>query len=171
MQRCYCVHTQPHAEVLALEQLQRQGFGWFLPRIRRMALRSGRRRNAVDALCPRYLFLRADVETTSPATVRPKRGAVGLVRIASEPAAVSDELAGRLRAVAIDESVIALPERSLRPDQAVMTIEGSLEGMQRIYTELQGEYRALVLIQIPGGIQSLTLSINALTAQATMHAA
>lgn len=138
MQRWNCVCTQPRAEIVALEHLQRQVFECFLPRILRTLLRGGRRQSAVDALFPRYLFLRADVYATSVAPVRSTRGAVGLVRIAGEPAAVPDELSGRLRADADSDGVITLPDHSLQTGDVVMIIEGPLEGMKGVYAEGKG---------------------------------
>lgn len=60
MQPWYCVHTKPHAEAQALGHLQRQGFECLLPRVQSTTLRSGRWRIGIEALFPRYLFLRAN---------------------------------------------------------------------------------------------------------------
>lgn len=153
----YCVHTRPRAEAQALEHLQRQGFDCFLPRLQRSVLRGGRRQTVVEALFPRYLFLRADADTTSLAPVRSTRGAVGLVRTAGEPAAVPHELIERLQADANADGLIKLPERRLLPGERVTITDGPLAGLQGIYTQAQGEQRALVLLDILGGAQSVAL--------------
>lgn len=157
MLRWYCVHTRPRAEAQALEHLQRQGFECFLPRLQRSVLRGGRRQTVVEALFPRYLFLRADADTTSLAPVRSTRGAVGLVRTAGEPAAVPDELIERLQADANADGLITLPERRLLPGERVAITDGPLAGLQGIYTQAQSEQRALVLLDILGGAQSVAL--------------
>ena len=157
MQRWYCVHTRPRAEAQALEHLQRQGFDCFLPRLRRVVLRGGRRRAVVEALFPRYLFLRADAETTSLAPVRSTRGAVDLVRTAGLPATVPDAFIQGLQADADAEGLITLPERRLLPGERVAITEGPLAGLQGIYTQAQSEQRALVLLEILGGAQSVAL--------------
>ena len=157
MQRWYCVHTRPRAEAQALEHLRRQGFECFLPRLQRSVLRGGRRQTVVEALFPRYLFLRADADVTSLAPVRSTRGAVGLVCTAGEPAAVPDELIERLQADANADGLITLPERRLLPGERVAITDGPLAGLQGIYTQAQSEQRALVLLDILGGVQSVAL--------------
>ncbi|KFN47917.1 hypothetical protein N790_07140 [Arenimonas malthae CC-JY-1] len=157
MQRWYCVHTKPRAEAQALEHLRRQGFECLLPRLQRTLLRSGRRQTVVEALFPRYLFLRADAEATSLAPVRSTKGAVGLVRTAGLPATVPDEFIERLQADANADGLITLPERRLLPGERVAITDGPLAGLQGIYTQAQGEQRALVLLEILGGVQSVAL--------------
>lgn len=157
MQHWYCVHTKPRAEAQALENLQRQGFECLLPRLQRTMLRNGRRQKVVEALFPRYLFLRADAEATSLAPVRSTKGAVGLVRTAGLPATVPDEFIERLQADANAEGLITLPERRLLPGERVAITDGPLAGLQGIYTQAQGEQRALVLLELLGGAQSVAL--------------
>ena len=157
MQHWYCVHTKPRAEAQALEHLQRQGFECLLPRLQRTTLRNGRRHTAVEALFPRYLFLRADTEATSLAPVRSTKGAVGLGRTAGLPATVPDDFIERLRADAKTDGVITLPERRPLPGERVAITAGPLAGLQGIYTQAQGVQRALVLLEILGGAQSVTL--------------
>ena len=159
MLRWYCVHTRPRAEAQALEHLQRQGFDCLLPRLQRSVIRNGRRQMTVEALFPRYLFLRADADTTSLAPVRSTRGAIGLVRTAGLPATVPDELIERLRADANADGLITMPERRLLPGERVVITDGSLAGLQGIYTQAPSEQRALVLLEILGGAQSVALPI------------
>ena len=157
MQHWYCVHTKPRAEAQALEHLQRQGFECLLPRLQRTVLRNGRRQTVVEALFPRYLFLRADAEATSLAPVRSTKGAVGLVRTAGLPATVPDDFIERLQADANADGLITLPERRLLPGERVAITDGPLAGLQGIYTQAQGEQRALVLLELLGGAQSVAL--------------
>lgn len=157
MQRWYCVHTKPRAEAQALEHLQRQGFECLLPRLQRTVLLNGRRQTGVEALFPRYLFLRADAEATSLAPVRSTKGAVGLVRTAGLPATVPDEFIERLQADANADGLITLPERRLLPGERVAITDGPLAGLQGIYTQAQGEQRALVLLELLGGAQCVAL--------------
>lgn len=157
MQHWYCVHTKPRAEAQALEHLQRQGFECLLPRLQRTVLRNGRRQTVVEALFPRYLFLRADAEATSLAPVRSTKGTVGLVRTAGLPATVPDDFIERLQADANADGLITLPERRLLPGERVAITDGPLAGLQGIYTQAQGEQRALVLLELLGGAQSVAL--------------
>lgn len=158
----FCVQTRPRSEAQAQEHLQRQGFHCMLPRLRRTVLRGGRRKTVLEPLFPRYLFLCADPDVTSLAPVRSTRGAVGLVRTAGLPATVPDELIERLRADADSNGVVTLPDRRLHPGERITITDGPLAGLQGLYAKAQGEHRALVLLEILGGTQGVTLPINLL---------
>ena len=148
MQQWYCVHTRPRAEAQALGHLQRQGFECLLPRLQRTVLRNGRRQTVVEALFPRYLFLRADAEATSLAPVRSTKGAVGLVRTAGLPATVPDEFIERLQADANADGLITLPERRLLPGERVAITDGPFAGIEAIYQTADAERRAFILLEI-----------------------
>lgn len=171
MLRWYCVHTRPRAEAQALEHLQRQGFDCLLPRLQRKVLRNGRRQTLVEALFPRYLFLRADADSTSLAPVRSTRGAIDLVRTAAQPAAVPDTLIETLRSDADADGLIVIPERRLLAGERVMVTEGPLAGLQGIYTQTQSEQRALVLLDILGRAQSVALPTYLLEPMRAVQAA
>lgn len=171
MLRWYCVHTRPRAEAQALEHLRRQGFDCFLPRLQRSLLRAGRRQTVVEALFPRYMFLHADADTTSLAPVRSTRGVVGLVRTAGEPAIVPNEFIEHLQADANANGLITLPERRLLPGDRVAITDGPLAGLQGIYTHAQSEQRALVLLDILGGAQSVAVPHDVLEPVGTAQAA
>lgn len=171
MLRWYCVQTRPRAEAQALEHLQRQGFDCLLPRLQRSVIRNGRRQMTVEALFPRYLFLHADADTTSLAPVRSTRGAVGLVRTAGLPATVPDELIERLLVDANADGLVTMPERRLLPGERVVITEGPLAGLQGLYTQAQSEQRALVLLEILGGAQSVALPIYLLEPARAVQAA
>lgn len=171
MQQWYCVHTRPRAEAQALGHLQRQGFECLLPRLQRTVLRNGRRQTVVEALFPRYLFLRADAETTSLAPVRSTRGAVGLVRTAGLPATVPEDFMARLLADADATGLVTQPERTLLPGERVLITGGPLAGLGGIYSQAQGESRALVLLELLGGAQSVALPTYVLQPAGTAEAA
>ncbi len=86
IERWYAVSCKPRQEAVAEDNLLRQGFHVYLPRIR---IRQRRRRqwiDAVEVLFPRYIFIRVDPLRRSTATVRSTRGALGLVRFGGQPA-------------------------------------------------------------------------------------
>lgn len=159
MQHWYCVQTKPQSEATARGNLQRQGFECLLPRLRRTVLRSGRRRTVLEPLFPRYLFLCADPDVTSLAPVRSTRGVVGLVRTAGLPATVPYEFIQSLRADVDSDGVITLPERRLHPGERITITDGPLAGLKGLYAKPQGDERALVLLEILGGTQGVTLPL------------
>ncbi len=58
----YLIHTKPARETTAADHLERQGFKTFLPRTRRQVRHAGRWRERIEAMFPRYLFVRLDTE-------------------------------------------------------------------------------------------------------------
>lgn len=160
--RWFCVHTKPRAEALALENLQRQSFECFLPRIRRSVLVAGRRRLAVEALFPRYLFLRADPQQQSLAPIRSTTGALGLVRFANQPGEVPPALIERLRADSDADGVIVPPTFKFQAGDAVAVLDGALAGLRGVYMQPRGPDRALVLLEMLGAMQKVLLPLEAL---------
>ncbi len=86
----YAVCCKPRQEAIAEENLLRQGFHVNLPRIRIRRHRRGQWIDAIEALFPRYLFIRIDPYRCNTAPVRSTRGVVGLVRFGGQPAVVPD---------------------------------------------------------------------------------
>src|SRR5262245_51547692 len=98
MLRWYLVHTKPAAEKTAQVNLERQGYEVYLPRLARPERRSGRLRERVVALFPRYLFLRLRDGVQSLGPVRSSIGVDGIVRFGARFAIVPEEVVGGLRA-------------------------------------------------------------------------
>ena len=97
IERWYAVCCKPRQEAVAEENLLRQGFQVYLPRIRMRQRRRGQWIDAVEVLFPRYIFIRVDTLRRSTAAVRSTRGAVGLVRFGGQPAVVPDAVMDALR--------------------------------------------------------------------------
>ena len=86
----YVVFCKPRQEAVAEENLLRQSFHVYLPRIRMKQRRGGQWVDCVEVLFPRYLFIRIDPHWRSAAPVRSTRGAVGLLRFGVTPAVVPE---------------------------------------------------------------------------------
>ena len=82
----YAVCCKPRQESVAEDNLLRQGFHVYLPRIRIRQRRRKQWLDAVEVLFPRYVFIRIDPLRRSTAAVRSTRGVVGLVRFGGQPA-------------------------------------------------------------------------------------
>ncbi len=92
-QRCwYVVSCKPRQELQAQENLRRQGFEVYLPRLKVRQRRRDRWVESVQVLFPRYLFVHVDRAAQSTASIRSTRGAVGLVRFGGEPATVPNRV-------------------------------------------------------------------------------
>ena len=74
MTNWYAVQTKPRQELVAEQNLQRQGFVTYLPRIRLRKRKRNKLVDAVEPLFPRYLFIHVDPDQDSLAPVRSTLG-------------------------------------------------------------------------------------------------
>ncbi|MGH7059167.1 MAG: transcriptional activator RfaH, partial [Stellaceae bacterium] len=93
----YAVHTQPHAETRARDNLLRQGYAAYLPRCRVYVSHARRRRVALRPLFPRYLFAGVDRAAMRWRPILSTFGVADIVRTGEEPAPVPDEILAALR--------------------------------------------------------------------------
>lgn len=150
-ERWYAVCCKPRQETVAEENLLRQGFHVYLPRIRIRHRRRGQWLEAVEALFPRYVFIRIDPKQRSMAPVRSTRGAVGLVRFGGQPAVVPDVVMEALRQREDSASGLHQDKRALfSAGEPVKFVDGPLAGMEGIFTQQDGEKRVIVLLELLG---------------------
>jgi transcriptional antiterminator RfaH len=151
IERWYAVCCKPRQETVAEENLRRQGFHVYLPRIRIRHRRRGQWLETVEALFPRYIFIRIDPRQRSTAPVRSTRGAVGLVRFGGQPAVVPDAVMEAL--LQREDSASGLHEDK-RPlfsaGEQIKIVDGPLTGMEGIFTQQDGEKRVIVLLELLG---------------------
>ena len=88
----YLVHTKPRQENLAQENLERQGYETYLPRIYQTRRRNGRHVKTIEAFFPRYLFIHLDSETDNWAPIRSTIGVSKMIRFDGIPAMVPEQL-------------------------------------------------------------------------------
>src|SRR3972149_6599731 len=147
----YVVFCKPRQEAVAEENLLRQGFHVYLPRAQIRRRRRGQWIDAVEALFPRYLFIRVDPLRHSTAPVRSTHGVVGLVRFGGEPAIVPDAVISALMQHAEAGTGLHPDNRPLfSAGEPIKLIEGPLAGMEAIFAEQDGEKRVFVLLELLG---------------------
>ena len=155
----YGVFCKPRQEAVAEENLQRQGFHVYLPRIRIRHRRRGQWVSAVEALFPRYLFIRIDPLRRSTASVHSTRGVVSLVRFGREPAVVPDAVMDAL--LQREDSASGLHQDNLPLISAgdpVKVVDGPLAGVEGIFAQEDGERRVTVLLELLGKTNKISVS-------------
>jgi len=158
-ERWYAVCCKPRQEAVAEENLLRQGFQVYLPRIRMRQRRRGAWIDAVEVLFPRYIFIRIDPKLRSTASVRSTRGAVGMVRFGGQPAVVPDAVMDALREREDAASGMHEDKRPLfNAGDAVKLVDGPLAGMEAVFTEQDGDKRVIVLLELLGKANKVTVS-------------
>lgn len=168
MEHWYAVFTKPRLEESAVENLERQEFHVWLPRLERAVRRGGRWHDRVEPLFPRYLFLRGEPGVDDFSKVRSTRGVSDFVRFGPEPAMVPEEVIQFLQDSADPETGIHhLGKRSqFKPGDRVHVLDGPFAGLEGILLKEKGEERVLVLLSIMGGHRNVAISTQSLTRSA-----
>lgn len=147
----YAVHTQPHAETRARDNLLRQGYAAYLPRCRVYVSHARRRRVALRPLFPRYLFAGVDRAAMRWRPILSTFGVADIVRTGEEPAPVPDEILAALRereAAGLFDQLD--PARRLRLGEMVRITAGAFEDMIGRLVELRDQDRVVVLLDLMG---------------------
>lgn len=150
-ERWFAVCCKPRQELVAQENLLRQGFRVYLPRIQMKKRRRAKWIDVVEVLFPRYIFIQVDPAKNSIAPVRSTRGVVGFVRFGGQPAVVADEV---MDAIFQREDSDSSLHQDIRPlfcaGEPIKLADGPLAGMEGIFVQEDGEKRVIVLLEILG---------------------
>ena len=151
----YVVHTKPRQEQRALDNLSAQGYECYLPLMSVEKLLRQQVQVVQEPLFSRYLFIRLQSAQQSLAPVRSTLGVSKLVSFGQQPAHISNEWIDALRS-----APAARMARLFTPGDCVRVVSGPLQGAEGIYQAVDGERRAMVLIELLGQPQRLQLSIG-----------
>jgi transcriptional antiterminator RfaH len=158
----FAVFSKPRREAEAVEQLERQGYTAFLPKVRTRRRLRGQWQDIVEPMFPRYLFLRATLGLDDLRPVRSTRGVIGLVRFGGEPRPVPEPVMAELRRLCAGlDGVLELPE-PLAPGSRVRVLEGPFAGCEAELLSLDGQRRALVLLELLGRLNTVKLPLDVL---------
>ena len=158
MKHWYAIHTKPRQETLAAENLRRQEFEIYLPRIKQAHRYRHQCRDTIEPLFPRYLFIRLDLckDTISP--IRSTRGVAKLVSFSGLPATVPDPFIETLVQSADPDTELFHPEALLfEAGESVTIVDGPLEGLAAIFNARDGEARSIILLELLGKTQQVRI--------------
>lgn len=159
MERWFAVCCKPRQELVAQENLLRQGFRVYLPRIEMKKRHRGKWVDVIEVLFPRYIFIRIDPVKCSIAPVRSTRGVVGLVRFGGQPAVVADEVMDALLQREDADSNLHQDSRPLFcTGEPIRLAEGPFAGMEGIFLQEDGEKRVIVLLELLGKANKIRVS-------------
>lgn len=146
----YLVYAKPRQEMVAHANLARQGYEIYLPLIRQVRKRRGRRATVVGPMFPRYLFIHLDSQSDNWGPIRSTLGVVSLVRFGQNAAQVPGDLIAALRQRQDKQGVQVLPTEEYRPGSRVRITEGSLAGYEGVFLAKSGRDRVVLLLEILG---------------------
>jgi transcriptional antiterminator RfaH len=148
--RWYLVYCKPRQEATARRNLERQRYVTYLPLLRELRRRGGRRGEVIAPLFPRYLFVRLNTETDNWAPIRSTLGVVSIVRFGPAAAAVPDRLVDMLRRREDADGLHRPPAEQYRRGARVRITEGGFAGYEGIFLARTGRDRVTVLLQVLG---------------------
>jgi transcriptional antiterminator RfaH len=161
MKHWYAIHTKPRQEMLAAENLSRQEFEIYLPRIKQAYRYRHQWQDRIDPLFPRYLFIRLDLGKDNISPIRSTRGVAKLVSFSGLPATVPATLIDTLLQSADPNTELHHPDESLfEAGNIVSIVDGPLEGLEAIFKARDGEARAIILLKLLGKTQQLRIDSN-----------
>lgn len=146
----YVVHTKPRQEQLATENLLRQAYRVYFPKIKQVKRSRGRQHTQLEPLFPRYIFLQPGSVAHSISPVRSTLGVSAMVRFGHEPAVMQSDTLNAIRAfetrrnAACDEDI-----SPFQPGVRIHVADGPLVGMEALVSEVSNE-RIIVLMRLLG---------------------
>ena len=152
------VNTQPHKESYALENLERQGFTVYCPKVVKRVRHARRAFDAHRPLFPSYLFVNV---ASTQGRWRPVQSTFGVRTIVfqgEQPGLIPSTFVDGLRDREVD-GVVIKPSQRLEVGQSVRVQGGPLDGMAGDILELREKDRVLVLLSLMG--QAVKLHVEA----------
>lgn len=156
----YLVYTKARSERIARDQLERQGYEVYLPMMRQLRRRGGRRVTQVAPMFPRYLFihLSTDIDNWSP--IRSTRGVASLVQFGHRPGQVPAGLIPLLRSHEDASGIQVIPGDEYRAGTRVRLVEGGMKGFEGVYLARSSRDRVVVLLEIMGRHTRATVEVS-----------
>ena len=154
----YVVHTKVRQEQVAFDNLARQGYTVYLPRIKILKRSRGCQQAQLEPLFPRYTFFQPGSAAQSIAPVRSTLGVTTIVRFGQEPAVMRPETLMGIRDFETRQN--QFPDEDISPFQRgrrVRVVDGPLTGFEGLISDVSRE-RVVVLMQLLGQDTRVSLS-------------
>lgn len=153
----YVIQCKQHQESRALENLERQGFSCYLPKLKVERIRLGTKVEASEALFPSYLFINLDQVSDDWHPIRSTRGVVRIVRFNEYPIPIRGEIIDVIR-----KRLAGEPARVpyLQPGERVRITEGCFSDVEAIFVANDGNERVVLLMSILHHEQTLCFPVG-----------
>ena len=159
----YAVQTKPRQEAIAELNLERQGYQTYLPKILLRKRRRDKWTRVVEPLFPRYLFIQVNTKQQSLAPVRSTLGVATLVRFGHLLRPVPNEIIGYLKQQELEGAGLRTDDTCPhQPGDPVQILQGPFAGLNGIFQTATGEQRALVLLELLGRQNPITVPLDAI---------
>ena len=157
------VTTHPSREEYATQNLERQGFTVYYPRIIKRVSHARRTYDAARPLFPSYLFVaNSALGATRWRSLLSTFGVRTLVRRGEIPSLISNDFIASLKAREV-EGVLRLPERPYAVGQEVRIQGGAFNGLVGTILELRENQRIVVLMRLLNQQSKVLLTADGLS--------
>lgn len=154
----YVVHTKVRQEQTACDNLVRQGYVVYLPRIKILKRIRGHQKVQQEPLFPRYLFLQPGSTAHSIAPVRSTLGVTTMVRFGQEPAVMRPETLKSIHDFEVHRNAAKDEDISpFQPGERIRVASGPFIGLEGLVSDVSQE-RVVVLMQLLGQDTRVNLS-------------
>jgi transcriptional antiterminator RfaH len=150
MKNWYLIYTKPQKELVARENLERQGYEIYLPMARLRRRRMGKGMNRIEPLFPRYLFIHLDTKTDNWSPIRSTLGVSNLVKFGMYPSAVPEALIELLVDRCDEEGIQDITPDEYKEGEAIRVMEGPMTGLEGVFLAKTSSDRVMVLLDIVG---------------------
>lgn len=158
----FVVQTKARLEAKALVNLQRQGYRAYLPQLKTRKRQRNQWRDVVEPLFAGYIFLHIDLSRDNAAPVRSTLGVIGLVRFGESYHAIPETV---IRYLMSNEPERCSDDKAagrelFEQGDKVELLNGPFAGLTAVYQMEKSSDRAILLLNVLGGRQSVAVSIH-----------
>ncbi|MDH5184470.1 MAG: transcription/translation regulatory transformer protein RfaH [Gammaproteobacteria bacterium] len=154
----YLVYTKSRQEMVAHDNLVRQGYDVYLPMISHRRRRCGRYKIVVEPMFPRYILVQLNTVTDNWVPISSTLGVMNMVRFGVQPAFLPDDIVHKIKHNEDNSHVQELPTTAFRKDEAIRICDGPMKGCEGLYIGKTGQERAIIMLEIAGNVAKLNLS-------------
>ena len=162
MSHWYLLQAKPRQETKAQAELMKQGYQVFLPMIQVEKLSQGKRVLRSEPLFSRYLFIQLNQSTDNWSPIRSTRGVSQWVRLGGGPACLTDEQLSLMKETLQDKPSKPLFQKGASLEVTKGPFQSFSVSLEKIVTLATGEERAMVLLEVLGKTQRLSVELDAL---------
>jgi len=144
------IHTKPHQELIAADNLKRQGYIVYLPLLNHRKQRGGKQVYVRKPLFPRYLFIYLTAGLDDWGPIRSTIGVSSLVRFGMEPARVPEDLITNIKSREGEDGCHHEHVQELKEGDKIRITDGAFSGYEAIFQAKRSEERVLILLDVIG---------------------
>lgn len=163
-QNWYLVYTKNRQEDRAQENLQRQGYHTYFPKICVNKRVRGHWQKAMEPLFPSYLFVKLSVEEDNWSPIRSTYGVNHIIKIGGQPAQIPNQVfeSIKIRAEQTQDQVEIDHSQVFTEGQEITIAVGPMKGLDAIFKCYKGQERALILVDLLGKISQIDIEQDSL---------